>query len=116
MAVNEDIQRVALQRIGEYFKERRLDLQLSRAELADRAGVTTRAIEKIERGEFFWSSKLLFTLCEALELYLFFEPKSGEGKLATLMRDMFPWNDIARERNKGDSSGGNSGESGITEV
>ena len=63
------------------IKFRRIELNMSQAELARKAGVTTQTIGMIESGEFNPSLKLCLAICWALDLTLndlFWEDKPDE--------------------------------------
>lgn len=63
------------------LKFRRIELEMSQAELAKRAGVTRQTIGLIEAGDFNPSIKLCVAICKALGVTLndiFWEDKTDE--------------------------------------
>lgn len=63
------------------IKFRRIEMQMSQAELAQKAGVTRQTIGMIEAGEFNPSLKLCLAICWALDMTLndlFWEEKPNE--------------------------------------
>ena len=65
------------------MKFRRIELDMSQAELAKRAGVTRQTISMIEAGEFNPSLKLCLAICRALKTtlnYLFWEEEEHENE------------------------------------
>ena len=64
------------------IKFRRIELNMSQAELAEKAGVTRQTIGMIESGEFNPSLKLCLAICWALGMTLndlFWEEKPDEN-------------------------------------
>jgi len=86
---DEKILLTARELLAGYFRERRLELGLSQAEVAERCGWKQPTVARIESGKFFLSTKQLWILCEALNLYFFVEPKESNSDIATLMRNRF---------------------------
>lgn len=65
------------------IKFRRIEMQMSQAELAQKAGVTRQTIGMIEAGEFNPSLKLCLAICWALDMTLndlFWEEKPNENE------------------------------------
>lgn len=65
------------------MKFRRIELNMSQTELAQKADVTRQTIGLIESGEFNPSIKLCIAICEALECTLndiFWEDKNDENQ------------------------------------
>ncbi|MGN0326375.1 MAG: helix-turn-helix transcriptional regulator [Lachnospiraceae bacterium] len=65
------------------LKFRRIELNMSQAELAEKAGVTRQTIGLIESGEFNPSIKLCIAICHALNCTLndlFWEDERNEEK------------------------------------
>jgi putative transcriptional regulator len=56
------------EQLGNRIKDRRSDLGLTQAELADRVGVTRKTVNTVENGVFIPSALLALKLAEALEL------------------------------------------------
>ena len=64
------------------LKSRRIELDMSQTELAQRAGVTRQTIGMIEAGEFNPSIKLCVSICKALGVTLndlFWEDETDEA-------------------------------------
>lgn len=55
-------------RLGNRIKERRTELGLTQAELAERVGVTRKTVNTVENGVFTPSTILALKLAEALDL------------------------------------------------
>ena len=65
------------------LKFRRIELEMSQSELAQKAGVTRQTIGLIESGEFNPSIKLCIAICKALNTTLdalFWEEEENEEK------------------------------------
>jgi putative transcriptional regulator len=56
------------ERLSNRIKERRADLGLTQAELAERVGVTRKTVNTVENGVFTPSTTLALKLAEALDL------------------------------------------------
>ena len=56
------------ERLANRLKERRADLDLTQAELAERVGVTRKTINTVENGVFVPSTILALKLAESLDL------------------------------------------------
>ena len=56
------------ERLAKRLKERRADLDLTQAELAERVGVTRKTVNTVENGVFVPSTILALKLAESLDL------------------------------------------------
>lgn len=56
------------ERLANRLKERRADLDLTQAELAERVGVTRKTVNTVENGVFVPSTILALKLAESLDL------------------------------------------------
>lgn len=74
---------------AKFFKERRIELGMTQQELADKCGWQRESIARMEAAKFFINEKQMYILCNALDLYFFFEPKEGDTDLATMMKYRF---------------------------
>lgn len=54
--------------IGQRIKEMRISKKLTQSSLASLCDIDIRTIQRIEKGEFNMSMKILFAICESLQL------------------------------------------------
>lgn len=75
-----------LQAIGKRLARRRLELELTQAQLAEQAGVGKRTVERIEAGESAQTATLIriFRILGLLENFASFIPESGPRPLDLL--------------------------------
>jgi transcriptional regulator with XRE-family HTH domain len=69
---------------------------ITQEEIARRTGFTQSNVSRMLSGRYPPSLDNFMKLCEAVDLYIFIEPKSSDSDLATLMRN--------RHRRKGDTN------------
>jgi transcriptional regulator with XRE-family HTH domain len=98
--MNEEVLDAGEKILGKIFRERREDLGLTQAELALRMNIKQVTISRIEAGKFSPSWRMVMRFLEALELYVFFEPKDGESENAKWMREHCNPADYTRYMNR----------------
>src|SRR5690625_7251494 len=62
--------------IGDFLQQRREEVGLTQAGVAESAGIRERTVQRIESGKFIPGGKTLLRLCEALSLQLLFQASS----------------------------------------
>lgn len=67
--MNEIVLEEARIKIASFFKNRRIELNLSQQDVADRAGLSRKSINALEGAKFWPSMKLYMQLCYALHLF-----------------------------------------------
>ncbi|MGJ1369545.1 helix-turn-helix domain-containing protein [Sphingobacterium spiritivorum] len=65
---------IARQKLGVFFKERRIEMGHSCKKLADFVEISENTMQRIEDGKFNYDIMLLFRICEALEIKPYFIP------------------------------------------
>ena len=72
-------------RIAEILRDRRKELGYTQNELGSMIGVKQQTVQRIERGKFFISTKLLLLILEALQLSIVFRERGEEADI--IMRE-----------------------------
>src|SRR5690625_5368841 len=62
--------------IGDFLQQRREEVGLTQAGVAESAGIRESTVQRIESGKFIPGGKTLLRLCEALSLQLIFQASS----------------------------------------
>lgn len=76
-----------------FLIERRKELKYNQIELAEKAGIGERTLQRIETSKFAPNLETLLRLCEALDLYFFCSPKESDEDFAKLMKSK--WGNIS---------------------
>lgn len=79
--MNEDVLNEARRVISSFFCDRRKELKISQAELAEMTGMGIATIKRFESGKFWINMKQMLMLCQALDLRPFFEGKESDSEL-----------------------------------
>ena len=87
--INEKVLQKARKLTAGFLKNRRKELGLTQTELAEKVGMKQESIARIEAGKFYISTKQLWMLCEALDLYFFLEEKENNSERSKMMRTRF---------------------------
>ncbi len=87
--MNEQVLIEARKKLAGFLKERREELGLTQLQLANKCNWKQQTIQRIESANHFISTKQLWILCNALELYWFIETKEGDSPGAEMMRNKF---------------------------
>jgi transcriptional regulator with XRE-family HTH domain len=73
--------------LGNHFKDVRLSKRLTQQELAEKMGINSITVSKIENGVWNFSLDFLILFTHHLDLYLFLPEKSKDDDLVNLMRN-----------------------------
>jgi transcriptional regulator with XRE-family HTH domain len=73
--------------IAGFLKNRRLELGLTQAEVADRAGVARKTINAMEAGLFWLGMKQYLLICEALHLFPAITEMEADDTIANALRE-----------------------------
>jgi DNA-binding XRE family transcriptional regulator len=71
--------------LGNHFKEVRISKKLTQVQLAQKMGIESKTVSKIEKGVWNFSLDFLILFVHHLDLYLFLPEKSSEDDLVKLM-------------------------------
>lgn len=77
----------ARERIATFFTERRLELGLTQADLAERTGLGLSTIKRFEAANFWPVLKQYIIICEALHLFPLVATYEGDNEFSRMMRD-----------------------------
>jgi transcriptional regulator with XRE-family HTH domain len=75
MPFDENILKDARRQIGDFFRNRRIQMGHSLEHAARFIGITANTLSRIEQGKFHWDIDLHHKLCEAYEIKPFLVPK-----------------------------------------
>ena len=67
--MNEKVLEEARQLMSSFFKNRRIELNLSQQDVADRTGMARETINRMEAGRFWLGMKQYLLVCEALHCF-----------------------------------------------
>lgn len=73
--------------LGNHFKEVRLSKGLTQHQLAEKMGIESKTVSKIELGVWNFSLDFLILFVHHLDLYLFLPEKSSNDDLVELMKN-----------------------------
>ena len=85
--INDKILEEARKLTASFLKNRRKELGLTQAQLAERCGMKQESIARMEASKFYLNTKQLWILCNALDLYFFLEEKESTSPTTISMRD-----------------------------
>lgn len=94
--MNEKVLEGAREMIAGFLKNRRNELGITQAQLADMTGMGIATIKRMEDAKFWPGLKQFLILTHHLDCFFFIEENDGESDTAKLMRD--------RWKRKGDSN------------
>jgi transcriptional regulator with XRE-family HTH domain len=85
--MNELVLNEARELIAGFIANRRKELGISQAELAERTQLGIATIKRMEDAKFWPNMKQFMIICQSLDLYFFVEEKEGKKDMAKLMRE-----------------------------
>lgn len=77
--------------ISGFLKDRREDLGITQAELAEISGMGIATIKRFESGRFWLNLKQYLLLCHHLKCYPFLSTMEGNEKWSKMMRERWTW-------------------------
>lgn len=83
---NENVLNEARMIISGFLKNRRIELNLSQQELADRVGMARETISRMESGKFWLGMKQYLQICESLHLLPVVAEMESETEIADALR------------------------------
>lgn len=97
MAINNKVSEAAREVIGQFLKETRTEKGISAYRICKDAGLASQQVTAIESGSTNYTVDALFAYLEAVDLYVFFAPKSGKDRSELLDEE-----DILKKANSTD--------------
>lgn len=85
--MNDQVLNEARDLIAGFIVNRRQQLGLTQAELAEKAGLGRATVERIESRKFLPDGKSLLKICHALDCFFFFAEKETDEPLIKAMRE-----------------------------
>jgi len=85
--MQEQILQEARQLISGFLKNRRVELNITQDELAEKSGMGIATIRRFESGKFWLNLKQYLILCHHLKCYPFIEEIESDKQFAKMMRE-----------------------------
>ena len=84
--MNEKVLNEARMMIAGFLKSRRLELQLSQDQLAEKCGLARKTINAMEAGKFWLGMKQYLLICEALHLFPAIAEMEADDEMSEALR------------------------------
>ncbi len=73
--------------ISNFMRNRRVELGLTQTQVAEKAGLGFRTVQRIEAGDFIPDGKSLVKMSRALDCYFFLSEKESDEDFVKIMRE-----------------------------
>ncbi|MEO1021362.1 MAG: helix-turn-helix transcriptional regulator [Bacteroidota bacterium] len=87
--INQEAIDEARDSIVDFIIQRRKNMKLTQIQLAKRAGVSTRTLQRIESEKYIAQADNLLKICYALDCYFFFAEKENDTPVLVATDDLF---------------------------